>query len=321
MTQCTDAAELLNPLELGAAGAFAGMLSRTCTAPLDRLKTLMALRDAFYRTQKVKLSSRRGGVLGGIKLVVQQEGITALWRGNFVNVIKVMPESAVKYTIFEKLKREWPEHPSLFERFSTGAAAGMIAQAAVYPLDVIKTRIAASERGVYRHELRYGGMVGHVVRRMYKYEGVSVLYKGMGVSLVGMIPYAGVDLAAFDYLKSKYCRENNVSTPPVPVALCCGMVSSCTALTITYPLGLVRTRLQAQGMTPDRPRMYRGPTHCFMKTLREGGLRGLYSGFTPSLLKVIPASAISFTVFERVKFYFSLCKDVEDALLLEIAEA
>eukprot|EP00659_Diplonema_papillatum_P017975 gene17975-27673_t len=296
--------------ETALSGALAGMVSRTTTAPLDRLKTLMALRDAFRSTQKVKLSSRSAGLCGGLKMIYAEGGVTAFWRGNFTNVVKVMPETAVKFIVFERLKPKAASCDSttnaqstqknLFPRFVAGATAGMVAQSVVYPLDVIKTRLAASETGVYRHELRYGGMLGHVVSRMLKYEGWRAMYRGMGVSVLGMIPYAGLDLMIFESLKVFY--EKELGHPPAwSDMLAFGMFSSCVAQTCTYPLGVVRMRLQAQGMTLDRPVMFTGPMHCFTTTYRSHGLRGLYSGFIPSLLKVAPAAAISYTVYEHSK--------------------
>ena len=287
-------------LDIAFSGAFAGVVSRTSTAPLDRLRTLMALRDAFHSTQKVKLSSRRGGVAGGLRMIYQEGGLTAFWRGNFTNVLKVMPETAIKFVIFERLKPKEGANATLLHRFAAGSTAGIVGQAIVYPLDVIKTRLAASETGLYRHELRYGGMLGHVVRRMLKYEGWRSLYRGMGISLVGMIPYAGLDLMLFESLKVHYIGAYGV-LPPWHVMLGLGCFSSIVAQTFTYPLGVVRMRLQAQGMTLDRPIMFTGPIDCFRQTYQSHGFKGLYSGYIPSLMKVAPAAAISYTVYEHTK--------------------
>eukprot|EP01060_Flectonema_neradi_P041291 TRINITY_DN9761_c1_g1_i2.p1 TRINITY_DN9761_c1_g1~~TRINITY_DN9761_c1_g1_i2.p1 ORF type:complete len:336 (+),score=31.81 TRINITY_DN9761_c1_g1_i2:36-1010(+) len=292
-------------------GATAGIISRSVTAPLDRLKTLMALRDAFRETQRVKLSSRSAGVVGGLKMIYREAGITGFWRGNFTNVMKVMPETSIKFLIFESLKPKKVDQRTSQTHSATflaGATAGIIAQATVYPLDVIKTRLAASETGVYRHDLRYGGMLGHVVNRMLRYEGWRALYKGMGTSLFGIIPYAGVDLLLFDSMKFYF--NNHFNQPqsgqlPVSHILVFGMISSFIAQTITYPLGVVRMRLQAQGMTLDRPILFSSPIDCFVKTYQSAGIRGLYSGYIPSLLKVAPTAAITYAVYERCKHMLS----------------
>eukprot|EP00756_Hemistasia_phaeocysticola_P003678 Hpha_TRINITY_DN1237_c0_g1::TRINITY_DN1237_c0_g1_i1::g.44834::m.44834/K14684/SLC25A23S; solute carrier family 25 (mitochondrial phosphate transporter), member 23/24/25/41 len=276
------------------AGGVAGVASRTCTAPLDRLKTLVLLRDAFKGTQRVKMVGKNAGVFENLQMIYREGGVAGFWRGNFANCVKVVPETAVKFGVFERLKPNGGESNSNGRRFAAGAVAGMTAQAVVYPLEVIKTRIAASETGVYR------GMA-HCVERTVRKEGPRVMYRGLGVSLVGMIPYAGIDLAVFDWLRGRYLRRTKDTTPPVPVVLLCGIISSGVAQLVSYPLGLVRQRLQAQGMTADRPVVFSSPWHCFSLTYSKAGVRGLYAGFVPTLLKATPAAAISYASYEATK--------------------
>jgi solute carrier family 25 phosphate transporter 23/24/25/41 len=76
----------------------------------------------------------------------------------------------------------------------------------------------------------------------------------------------------------------------------CGMASSTAAMLCTYPLNLVRTRLQASGM-PGVP-SYAGPVECFARILKEEGASGLYRGVVPNLAKVLPATSISYAVYD-----------------------
>lgn len=69
---------------------------------------------------------------------------------------------------------------------------------------------------------------------------------------------------------------------------------------MAYPLQLVRTRLQAQGM-PGRPVVYAGMTDCFLQTLRSEGVAGLYRGILPNFMKALPAISISYAAYEFVK--------------------
>lgn len=63
-----------------------------------------------------------------------------------------------------------------------------------------------------------------------------------------MIPYAGIDLATYSLLKDLYVKHFGDNDPSVVTLLCCGAASSTIGQLATYPLNLVRTRLQAQGM-------------------------------------------------------------------------
>ena len=69
---------------------------------------------------------------------------------------------------------------------------------------------------------------------------------------------------------------------------------------MAYPLQLVRTRLQAQGMK-GRPVVYSGMMDCFQQTIRADGFFGLYRGLLPNFLKALPAISVSYAVYEAVK--------------------
>lgn len=97
-----------------------------------------------------------------------------------------------------------------------------------------------------------------------------------------------------DALTERYQRRG--TEPGVAELLGCGMASSTAAMLCTYPLNLVRTRLQTSGM-PGAP-SYLGALDCFRQILKEEGARGLYRGVVPNLAKVLPATSISYAVYD-----------------------
>jgi hypothetical protein len=75
------------------AGAVAGALSRTATAPLDRLKVLL------------QVQTNSAGVIAGLWHIYKQSGFMGFFRGNGINILKVAPESAIKFYSYEMMKR------------------------------------------------------------------------------------------------------------------------------------------------------------------------------------------------------------------------
>lgn len=76
-----------------------------------------------------------------------------LFRGNLVNLMKSSPESSVKFAVFEQTKT-WldpTDERSLtaLELFGAGAMGGVAAHTAGFPLEVLKTKMAGAEHGVY----------------------------------------------------------------------------------------------------------------------------------------------------------------------------
>ncbi|TMS08836.1 Calcium-binding mitochondrial carrier protein SCaMC-2-B [Larimichthys crocea] len=303
------------------AGAGAGAVSRTCTAPLDRLKVLMQVHAS---------KSNSMHIAGGFSQMIQEGGMRSLWRGNGINVIKIAPESAIKFMAYEQIKRiigSNQETLGMAERLVAGSLAGAIAQSSIYPMEVLKTRLALRKTG------QYSGILD-CAKHIFQKEGVAAFYKGYIPNMLGIIPYAGIDLAVYETLKNSWLQRyaTDSADPGVFVLLACGTTSSTCGQLSSYPLALVRTRMQAQGQNSgiwkkskrvntiaftavlfDKPiyhlfssaTLEEGPqmsmTGLFKHIIRTEGPMGLYRGLAPNFMKVIPSVSISYVVYEYLK--------------------
>nr|XP_046231445.1 calcium-binding mitochondrial carrier protein SCaMC-2 isoform X1 [Scatophagus argus] len=270
------------------AGGGAGAVSRTCTAPLDRLKVLMQVHAS-------KSNSMR--ITGGFVQMIREGGVRSLWRGNGINVIKIAPESAIKFMAYEQIKRligSNQETLGIAERLVAGSLAGAIAQSSIYPMEVLKTRLALRKTG------QYSGILD-CAKQILQREGVAAFYKGYIPNMLGIIPYAGIDLAVYETLKNSWLQRfaTDSADPGVFVLLACGTTSSTCGQLSSYPLALVRTRMQAQATLQGGPQM--NMTGLFRHIIRTEGVMGLYRGLAPNFMKVIPSVSISYVVYEYLK--------------------
>ncbi|EIE25738.1 mitochondrial substrate carrier [Coccomyxa subellipsoidea C-169] len=267
------------------AGGLAGAVSRTATAPVDRVKLLLQVQD----------SGTALTVRDGWNRMVSEGTARAFFRGNGTNVIKIAPETAIKLTCNDRLKRVFAsdlENITPLQRMASGALAGAVAQFTIYPLELVRTRLAVCPMGTYR------GM-SDCFRQIVRLEGYRAFYRGLSPSLIGILPYAGVDIATFEVLK-EWLLDHYDGAPPPYTILAAGMASSTIAQFSSYPLALTRTRLQAQGYC-GRPHKYTGMMDVLTQAVQKEGVRGLYKGILPNLAKVAPAAGISWFVFEEVK--------------------
>lgn len=90
-------------------------------------------------------------------------------------------------------------------------------------------------------------------RKLYQNNGLAIFYRGYIPNILGILPYAGIELAMFETFKQTYSKlvlSNDAkaanSPPPVYVSVGAGALSSLCGQLGTYPLALVRTKLQAQ---------------------------------------------------------------------------
>lgn len=279
------------------AGAMAGSVSRTGTAPLDRLKVFRQVHGS---------SDFKGNVLSNFQTMVKEGGIWSLWRGNGINVLKIAPETAIKFAAYEQIKkmmRGSNESRTLkvHERFVAGSLAGATAQTAIYPMEVLKTRLTLRKTG------QYSG-IADCAKQILQREGVAAFYKGYIPNLLGIIPYAGIDLAVYETLKFAWLNRNRgLVDPGVTVLVGCGAVSSTCGQLASYPLALIRTRMQAQASVKGAPKV--SMLTLLQTILSQEGITGLYRGISPNMLKVIPAVSVSYVVYEYTRIFLGV--DIE----------
>ena len=273
-----------------AAGGLAGIIARTASAPLDRVKLL-------FQVQAMEgagvSSTAYTGVGQAFAKIYREEGILAFWRGNGVNVIRVAPYAAAQLSSNDLYKKMLtPEGGSLGlkERLAAGAAAGMTGTALTHPLDTIRLRLALPNHG-------YKG-IGDAFVTVARHEGVGALYKGLVPTLAGIAPYAAINFASYDVAKKLYYGENGKQDPISNLFV--GGASGTFSATVCYPLDTIRRRMQMKGKT------YAGMGDAFATIWRNEGMKGFFKGWTANTLKVVPQNSIRFVSYEVLKSLFGV---------------
>ncbi|KAA8907209.1 hypothetical protein TRICI_005028 [Trichomonascus ciferrii] len=307
--------ETLNGVGYFLAGGLAGVVSRTCTAPFDRLKVFLIAQSGEPLKQQAgkaaaKAASPNSTILGALKHIWSLGGVRAFFVGNGLNVIKVFPESAMKFGSFEAAKRffctvEGVADPSELSRASTflsGGIGGVLSQFTIYPIDTLKFRIQCSRPTPGQP------LIKTTMQQMWREGGLSLFYRGVLVGVCGIFPFAALDLGTFSAMKRAYlagqARKLGVEPSEVELGnmavLTMGALSGSVGASAVYPINLLRTRLQAQG-TAAHPYTYTGFMDVLRKTVARDGPRGLFRGLGPNLAKVAPAVSISYLVYENAK--------------------
>ena len=175
-----------------------------------------------------------------------------------------------------------------------GAGAGIIAATTTYPLDLVRTRLSLSSTNA-------SGILPCIVRVYTEEGGLKALYRGLTPTLLGIAPLVALNFALYETFKSQ--ARTRLAMPAnedisVVVKLGCGGAAGACAQTVTYPLDVLRRRLQTSGILGYG---YTGVSDAMMRMWREEGLASFYRGILPNYLKVVPAISVSFVVYEKVK--------------------
>ncbi|KAL5991688.1 hypothetical protein ACLOJK_012597 [Asimina triloba] len=156
----------------------------------------------------------------------------------------------------------------------------------------------------FRRNVMYYRGISHTLYTICRDEGIKGLYKGLGATLLGVGPSIAISFAVYETLRSSW-RQRRPCDSPVLVSLACGSLSGISSSTATFPLDLVRRRMQLEG-AGGRARVYKsGLFGTFRHIFRTEGFHGLYRGILPEYYKVVPSVGIVFMTYETVKTLLS----------------
>ncbi|KAL8241071.1 hypothetical protein R6Q59_014426 [Mikania micrantha] len=167
----------------------------------------------------------------------------------------------------------------VFVRLVGGGLAGITAASATYPLDLVRTRLSAQTN------INYYKGIWHALHTISKEEGVFGLYKGLGACLLGVGPNLAISFSVYDTVRS-YWKLQRPDDSTVMMSLACGSLSGIASSTVSFPLDLVRRRMQLEGAGGRAPVYKTGVFGTFRQILQAEGLRGLYRGILPEYYKI-----------------------------------
>ncbi|XP_045526131.1 mitochondrial coenzyme A transporter SLC25A42 [Pieris brassicae] len=269
------------------AGASAGALAKTAIAPLDRTKINFQISNTPYTWR---------GVVIFVRNSVSREGWIALWRGNSATMARIIPYAAIQFTAHEQWKRllavDTPHtaQEAPFRHLIAGSLAGVTSQSATYPLDLARARMAVAD---YRS-------LKAVFVRILSEEGAVTLYRGYGATVLGVIPYAGVSFFTYDSLKHWHLDYSG-TTPHGFTNVLFGGVAGALGQTSSYPLDVVRRRMQTAKRAPDGTYPYPAILPTLAHIYRTEGWRAFFKGLSMNWIKGPIAVGISFATYDQIK--------------------
>ncbi|ORX57381.1 mitochondrial carrier [Hesseltinella vesiculosa] len=312
----------------GLAGGVAGCVAKTVIAPLDRVKILFQARNPLFE----QYAGTFTGAFKAGRLIFQHGGVMGLFQGHSVTLLRIFPYAAIKFVAYEQYRAilmPTKAHETSRRQFVAGSMAGVTSVIVTYPLDLVRVRMA--------YDVQQNGRPGlwNTLKQIYNEPaaskrglGLRVLnfYRGFLPTVAGMIPYAGVSFWTY-HIVTRFARFNDLATPftlapldfdptqpdltpaqarlvdkpPLKTwaELVCGGVAGLAAQTSSYPLEVIRRRMQVGGLLhPDK-------FVTFMDTAKDiyrtKGFKGFYVGLSIGYLKVTPMVAVSFAVYEHMK--------------------
>lgn len=289
------------------AGAISGAVSRFLVGPLDVMKIRFQVQlepISVIGNAGRGVHSKYTSLHQAFVTILKEEGMSGLWRGTVPGQLLAIPYTAVQFVALEQAKRTADmlgcrNHP--VEPFVSGAIAGAAGTIASYPFDLLRTTLAAQgEPKIYQ------GM-RDAVRGICKESGIRGLYRGVGVTVLEIMPYAALQFGLYDAFLKVANRIDHGDNNRTLKNFFSGLAAGTLAKLGTHPLDVVKKRFQVAGL--ERSVSYgkriplsssRSLVSCLHEIARHEGIGGFYKGALPSVLKAAPAAAITLACYDMV---------------------
>ena len=172
-------------------GGIAGLIAKTAIAPIERMKIIFQVSNEPLKYVELYKKS---------VTLYNKHGLLTFWRGNLPGIMRIIPFAATQFAVFDTMKQAFITHQETetqrkAKHFIFGATAGIIATILMYPLDLLRTRMAMVTQELGQMSLR------QMIHQTLLKEGKRSFFNGIGPSLLGVTMYKGFGFMLFEYFQ------------------------------------------------------------------------------------------------------------------------
>jgi len=265
--------------------AMAGCLSSICTraaiSPLDIVKIRLQL--------STKSASERATILHTAKDIYKSYGLRTFWKGHIPAQCMGMIYGVLQMPIYEKLteyssKNIWRnEKATSVQSFICGGIAAAITNFIVHPVDTVRVVMVAqigsgSNNGTKTATKTAGQDLLKCISSLKSSDkGLFSLYRGILPGMIQVMPYNAL-VFYWVNIYQKYITNNSLAY---------GFLGGSTAKLITYPLDVLKKRLQVANLSHNTTgkHSYTGLVNCAKTMVKQEGVLSLYKGSTIAIAK------------------------------------
>jgi len=263
------------------------------------------------------------GTLDAMAKISRVEGVSSLWSGLSPTLVLAVPTTVTYFTMYEQLKvmltelrqsrlPPSPQSPApSWVSLTAGGLARLVAVSLVSPLELVRTKMQ-SQKMPWSQVIR-------CVRDLVTTQGVRGLWNGYTATLLRDVPFSALYWPLYESTRDTLRRwavirerrslytlsvqENNFL-----INFMSGALAGSVASTITLPFDVIKTikQIEMGEKIMKVPAVGKPRTNIIIarELIADQGIRSLFSGLIPRLLKVAPACAIMISSYEFCKDFF-----------------
>ena len=281
-------------------GTAAG-IGKTAGAPIERVKLLIQNQDEMLKSGR--LDKPYQGILECTSRTYKNEGLLAFWRGNSANVIRYFPTQALNFAFKDKIQGMFntPKTAPQWQKFATnitsGGLAGSLSLLGVYSLDYARTRLGNDAANAKGGQRQFNGLLD-VYKQTIRTDGISGLYRGFGISVVGIFIYRGLYFGLYDSCKPIFFKDQK--NPSAVGTFFLSLGTTTVAGVLAYPIDTLRRRMM---MRSGESVKYTSSLQAFSEITKAEGYSSLFKG---NLVNIIRGSSCALVLvgFDKFTFYY-----------------
>ncbi|PWA98741.1 substrate carrier protein [Artemisia annua] len=300
----------------GVAGAGGGIIAQLITYPLQTVNT----RQQTDRDPKKR--KNKAGTVEQMLQVVQQEGWGRLYSGLAPSLVGTACSQGVYYYFYQifrskaeatalRHKKEGAGDGSvgMLSSLMVAAMSGCVNVLLTNPIWVVVTRMQTHTKKSPTDPIVSGiepppFATSNAVQEVFGEAGILGFWKGVFPTLV-MVSNPSIQFMLYETLLKKLKQRRALSNSNKGVTaleiFLLGALAKLGATVVTYPLLVVKSRLQArQAMGLDKKHQYEGTLDAILKMIRYEGLHGFYKGMSTKIVQSVLAAAVLFMVKEEL---------------------
>lgn len=282
-----EAADPYKTLKDCAAGTAGGIGQVLAGQPFDCVKVRLQTTSGVY-----------SGALDAASKIFKTEGPRAFYKGTLTPLLGVGACVSIQFGTFGALKRYFDAKNSgspltNSQLYVSGAIAGAANSIIVGPVEHIRIRLQ-TQSDVKK---TYNGPLD-AARKIYAQGGLRSLYRGFGPTLLRESHGTGAYFFTYESLLRYDMETNHRRREDIPAWKLCtfGAAAGYSMWLTSYPVDVVKSRLQTDGFGSTR--VFRNSIDCLRQTVAQGGIKALFRGFSPVLVRAAPANAATFLCYE-----------------------
>lgn len=274
------------------AGCLGGCAGVLVGYPFDTVKVKLQMQDSKC--------PKYSGMINCFTTIIQKEQISGLYKGMTSPLAGVAFINALIFGVYGNIQRRLPDPNSLQTVALAGAIAGVAQSIICCPMELVKLRMQIQDDMIKQSSLspRTKTVVKKYrnpwdcTRSIYSLEGIGGFYRGLGITAVREAPAFGIYFGSYEWMISSFKRDGQL-VGALPILLAGGLSGICSWV-FTYPIDVVKTRLQADGESGER--MYKNALDCCVKCYRNEGVNVFTRGLLSTIVRAFPTNAATFIV-------------------------